>query len=68
MYKVIEDNGGKCLRYVDDITIYVHGSVKGNTEKLSKLLAICTKWARDHYTDVDLGEKLGFIHFRAPKK
>jgi hypothetical protein len=46
MYKVIEGNGGKCLGYVNDTTIYVHGSVKGNTEKLSKLLAICTKWGR----------------------
>ena len=68
MCKVIKDNGGKCVVYVDDITIYVQGSVKGNTEKLSKLLAICTKWARDHHTDVDLGDKLGFIHLRAPKQ
>jgi hypothetical protein len=68
MCKVIKDNGDKCVLYVEDITIYVHGSVKGNTEKPSKLLAICTELARDHYTDVDLGDKLSFIHLRAPKQ
>jgi hypothetical protein len=40
MYKVIEDNGGKCLGFFDDITFYVHGNVKENTENLSKLLAV----------------------------
>jgi hypothetical protein len=48
--KVIEEIGGKCLGFFDDITIYVHGNVKENTEKLSKLLAVGTKWARDHFT------------------
>jgi hypothetical protein len=43
MYKVIEDNGGKCLGFFDDVTIYVHGNVKENTEKLSKLLAVGTE-------------------------
>jgi hypothetical protein len=59
--------GVSVLGFFDDITIYVHGNVKENTEKLSKLLAVGTKWARDHYTDIDLGDK-GFIHFRAPKQ
>ena len=64
LYKRIEELGGKTLGYIDDITIYVQGLPRDNSHKLSRILKGCVEWASAHYTEIDLGDKLGYIHFK----
>ena len=63
LYEVIREHGGEAVVYVDDITISVTGEPNRNTGKLGIILNECVTWARQHHTEIDLGEKLGFIHF-----
>jgi hypothetical protein len=63
LYKVIEDMGATALGFVDDITVYVQGHPNDNTAKLEAILQACVTWAEEHYTGIDLGDKLGFMHF-----
>ena len=62
---MIREHGGEAVVYVDDITISVTGEPNRNTGKLGIILNECVTWARQHHTEIDLGEKLGFIHFLA---
>jgi hypothetical protein len=52
LYEVIQEQGGEAVGYVDDITISVTG-----------VLNEVVTWARQHPTEIDFGEKLGFIRF-----
>jgi hypothetical protein len=63
LYKIIEDQGFETAGYIDDITIYCHGKPAENANRLSQILKECEKWTKDHHTAIDMGDKLGFIHF-----
>ncbi len=64
LYGVIEEAGAKASGFIDDITIRVRGKVEENAKRLSIILDKCVKWAHDNGTKIDLGAKLGFIHFK----
>jgi hypothetical protein len=59
LYEVIREHGGEALGYGDDITISVTEEPNQDTEKLGVILNECVTWARQHNSDIDLGEKLG---------
>jgi ribonuclease HI len=63
LYPTISINHVKTLGFVDDITLYTQGNIQHNTHTLSKALQKCLRWTNEHHTSLDLGEKLGFIHF-----
>lgn len=63
LYRVIKEAGGTPLGFIDDITISVEGDLQTNSKKLSTILQKCWDWTKTRRTSIDLGPKLGFIHF-----
>ena len=63
MYSAIKEWGGTPSGFIDDVTITVQGKIEENTQKLSDILKKCCEWATSRMTKIDLGDKLGFIHF-----
>ena len=63
MYQAIQQWGGKACGFIDDVTITVEGTIENNTKNLSNILQKCCEWAKSRMTKIDLGDKLGFIHF-----
>ncbi|VVT54760.1 uncharacterized protein SAPINGB_P004246 [Magnusiomyces paraingens] len=55
--------GGTPFGFIDDVTITVEGKIEENTKSLSNILEKCCNWAKSRMTKIDLGDKLGFIHF-----
>ncbi|VVT45786.1 uncharacterized protein SAPINGB_P000890 [Magnusiomyces paraingens] len=63
MYHAIKEWGGTPFGFIDDVTITVEGKIEENTKSLSNILEKCCNWAKSRMTKIDLGDKLGFIHF-----
>jgi hypothetical protein len=63
LYDIVEAEGLQVTGFVDDITIYTRGSMEENTGRLSRALGKVCEWAKSMHTEIDLGDKLGFIHF-----
>ena len=63
LYGIVEAEGLQITGFVDDITIYTRGSMENNAKRLSTALNMVCKWAKSMHTEIDLGDKLGFIHF-----
>lgn len=68
LYDMVEAEGLQVTGFVDDITIYTRGSMEENTERLSKALRMVCEWAKSMHTEIDLGDKLGFVHFNRSRK
>ena len=68
LYELIKEQGASVSGFVDDITVYVAGEKTENSSKLSSILKSCCKWAKSRSTEIDLGPKLGFIHFTKKKR
>jgi hypothetical protein len=67
LYGIVEDEGLQVTGFVDDITIYPKGSMAENTERLFKAFGKVCEWAKSMHTEIDLGDKLGFIHLNKKK-
>lgn len=63
LYEVVKQEGAGISGFIDDVTIWVKGRPKESSKKLSKILEKCTIWAQSNDTAIDLGDKLGYIHF-----
>ena len=68
LYELIKEQGASASGFVDNITVYVAGEMTENSSKLSSILGSCCEWARSRSTEIDLGPKLGFIHFTKKKR
>jgi len=65
---LIKKQGTSVLDFVDDISVYVAGEKTKNSSKLSSILKSCCEWAKSRSIEIDLGPKLGFIHFTKKKR
>lgn len=65
LYAALRTARVKCIGFVDDITIYVTGNnFSENAARLGDALRISLEWAAGHFTAIDLGDKLGYMHFQ----
>ncbi|VVT48963.1 uncharacterized protein SAPINGB_P002037 [Magnusiomyces paraingens] len=62
-HRLSEIPGIKFAGFVDDVTIYCHDSQARATNSLGLALKACVEWATKAHTEIDLGDKLNFIHF-----
>jgi hypothetical protein len=67
LFERVKALGGHIIAFVDDLTIYCHGKPAQTVPLLEKLLQECVDWAATRHTSIDLGPKLGFIHFTRSK-
>ena len=68
LYEIIKEMGARVSGFVDDITVHVEGDKAENANRLSSILKKCCDWAKSRSTEIDLGPKLGFIHFTKKKR
>lgn len=68
LYEVIKETGARVSGFVDDITVHVEGERVENANRLCSILKKCCDWAKSRSTEIDLGPKLGFIHFTKKKR